>query len=356
MSDLETRLRETLAERAGAAPDALGLATGARGRLRRRRTTWAVAAAAVVAAGVPLGLGQLAPSSDGGGQVADEPTATSGLPPGVIETGYRAESWHDVTFEVPSDWGYGGVSGWCAGGDGDPEDVPAVVNRPDTVVTLIACTPTNGYGATVGPLIAATFEPTHPSGHVWRYDEAVADAATYPDGTWLGLWFDDDVVVTVATPDRAETRRLVDSVHRFTGADPNDCPATLGEAEAATVTQSYETFSICRYGPDDRLEASRRLIGTESQVAQDAIFSSPRRTAVYDCPTRGRPVPDRPALQRRLRRDRRHRGVLPGLERPLHQRSRARPHSGGPAAPRPVAAPGAGRGVIRRRRSPCAPR
>ena len=118
MSDLETRLRDTLSERAGAAPDALGLATGARRRLRRRRTTWAVAAAAVVAAGVPVGLSQLAPSSDGGGRIADEPTATSGLPPGVIETGYRAESWHDVTFEVPVDWGYGGTSGWCAlGGD-----------------------------------------------------------------------------------------------------------------------------------------------------------------------------------------------------------------------------------------------
>ena len=68
-------------------------------------------------------------------------------------------------------------------------------------------------------------------------------------------------------------------------ADPNDCPTTLGEAEAATITESYETFSICRYGPDDLLTASRRLIGRESQVAQDAIFSSPRKTRTVDCPT-----------------------------------------------------------------------
>ncbi len=133
MSDLETRLRDTLSERAGAAPDALGLATGARRRLRRRRTTWAVAAAAVVAAGVPLGLSQLAPSSDGGGRIADEPTATSGLPPGVIETGYRAESWHDVTFEVPVDWGYGGTSAWCSLG-ATPDEALPLVTRPDTVV------------------------------------------------------------------------------------------------------------------------------------------------------------------------------------------------------------------------------
>ena len=283
MSDIEARLRDTLTERAGAAPDALGLATGARRRLRRRRTTWAVAAAAVVAAGVPLGLDQLAPSSDGGGRVADEPTATSGLPPGVIETGYRAESWHDVTFEVPVDWGYGGTSGWCAGGGAAPEG--AVVARPDTVVPAIACSPANGYGVTVGPLVAASFDPARPSGDVWQYDAADADLVTYPDGTWLGFWYDDDAVVTVATPDRAETRRLVDSVRRFTGPDPNDCPATLGEAEAATITESYATFSICRYGPDDLLTASRRLIGTESSVAQDAIFSSPRKTRMVDCPT-----------------------------------------------------------------------
>lgn len=285
MSDLETRLRDTLAERAGAAPDGLGLATGARRRLRRRRTTWVVAAAAVVAAGLPLGLSQLTPSSDGGGRIADEPTATSGLPPEVIETDYRAESWHDVTFEVPTGWGYGGTSGWCAGG-GDLAEVSAVVTRPDTVVPSIACSPVYGYGVTVGPLVAASFNPAHPSGDVWQYDPAdtAADVVTYPDGTWLGFWYDDDVIVTVATPDRAETRRLVDSVHRFTGADPNSCPATLGEAEAATVTESYETFSICRYGPDDRLEASRRLIGEESQVAEDAIFSSPRKTRMVDCP------------------------------------------------------------------------
>jgi hypothetical protein len=253
MSDLEARLRDTLSERAGAAPDALGLATGARRRLRRRRTTWAVAAAAVVAAGVPLGLDQLGPSSDGGGRVADEPTATSGLPPGVIETGYRAESWHDVTFEVPVDWGYGGTSGWCAGGGAAP--VGAVVARPDTVVPAIACSPANGYGVTVGPLVAASFDPARPSGDVWQYDAADADVVTYPDGTWLGFWYDDDAIVTVATPDRAETRRLVDSVQRFTGVDPHDCPATLGEAEAATITEPYATFS------------------------------SPRRTADYDCPT-----------------------------------------------------------------------
>lgn len=282
MSDLETRLRRTLADRAATVPDTTGMAAGARRRLRRRRATRAVAAAALVAAAVPLGLGQLSPSSDDGGQLADEPTATSGLPPGVLETGYRAESWHDVTFEVPADWGYGEISDWCARADSLAESGP-VVNRPDMLDFSIGCTPESGYGVTVGS--SATYDPVVGSGEVWQYDAAEVDAATYPDGAWLGSWHDDEMVVTVATSDRDETRRLVDSVERFTGRDPNGCPPTLGEAEAATATNAYETFSICRYGPDDRLAASRRLIGTEMQAAADAIFSSPRRTAYYDCPT-----------------------------------------------------------------------
>ncbi|HEV2798432.1 MAG TPA: hypothetical protein VGV65_12505 [Nocardioides sp.] len=280
MSDLEARLRDTLSERAAAAPDATGLAAGARRRLRRRRTTWAVAVTAVVAAAVPLGLSRLAPMPDGAGRVADEPTATSGLPPGVIETGYRAESWHDVTFEVPADWGYGGVSGWCAGG-GDLTGAREVVGRPDTVVPAIACSPPNGYGVTVGS--AAAYDPAIPSGSVWQYDAAGADVVTYPDGAWLGSWYDDEVVVTVTARDRATAQRLVDSVGSFTGADPNDCPATLGEAEALTGSTS-DAFSICRYDADDLLSASRRFVGIEARGPETAIFSSPRRTVDYDCP------------------------------------------------------------------------
>ena len=280
MSDLETRLRDTLNERAVAAPDAIGLATGARRRLRRRGTPWAVATAAVVAAAVPLGLSQLASALDGTGRVADDPTATSGLPPGVIEWGYRAESWHDVTFEVPVEWGYGGTSGWCAGG-GDLTGAVEVVGRPDTVVPAIACSPANGYGVTVGS--AAAYDPANPSGSVWQYDAADADVVTYPDGAWLGSWYDDEVVVIVTARDRATAQRLVDSVESFTGADPNDCPATLGEAEAALSGAPYDAFSICRY-EDDLLSASRRFIGIEARGPQNAIFSSPRRTADYDCP------------------------------------------------------------------------
>ena len=282
MTDFESRLRDTLDTHAADAPAPVGLVDGARRRLRRRRTTWAVAAVAVVAAAVPVGLSAVRPGPDGPAGVAGEPVASAGLPDGVIEWGYRAESWHDLTFEVPVDWGYGGPSAWCVS-QGPGQNSQPVVARPDIAVPAIACVPAIGYGVNVAS--AATYDAANPSGSVWQYDSDGVDQQMYPDGAWLGVWYGADLVVTVVTPDRELTRRIVDSVQRFTGADPNGCPATLGEAEAMTGRDGYASLSICRYGPDDRLTASRRLIGPDMQAAETAIYSSPRRTAAVDCPT-----------------------------------------------------------------------
>ncbi|KRE92769.1 hypothetical protein ASG76_14955 [Nocardioides sp. Soil774] len=278
MTDFESRLRDTLLERAGAPAPAVGLADGARRRLRRRRTTWAVAAAAVLAAAVPVGLTALGPGTDGSGGVADGGTASRAVGAG---DGYRAESWHDLTLEVPADWGYGGVTDWCMG-SGAPADRSGVV-RPDTLAIAIACTPAQGYGVTIGS--SATYDPVVESGAVWQYDTDGVDQAMYPDGAWLGVWYGADLVVTVVTPDRETTRRVVDSVHRFDGADPNGCPAMLGEAEAMKGTGGVDALSLCRYGPDDQLTASRRVVGPDLEAADTAIFSSPRKTVEVDCPT-----------------------------------------------------------------------
>lgn len=290
MSDFESRLRDTLDERAASAPDAIGLADGARRRMRRRRTTWAVAAAAVVAAAVPLGLSQ----AGGGGGIgpADEPQVATDLPPGVIEWGYRAESWHDVTFEVPVDWGYGGVTAWCSGGATLAEARP-VVTRPDTIAPLVMCSPGTGWGVTIGS--AAAFDPAYDSGHVWQFESAGVADPQYPDGAWLGYWYDTDTVVTVIAPDRPTARRLVDSVEVIDGVDPNECPLRLGDAEA-TRDSTSDSFSICRYDEDEWLTASRRLIGEDARAAQTAIFSAPIRTKDGDCPDPG-PLPRIALLQ-----------------------------------------------------------
>ena len=280
MSDFESRLRDTLDERAASAPDSTGLARGARRRMRRRRTTRAVAAAAVVAAAVPLGLSQWG----GVGRdpaPADEPTVATS--PDLVESGYRTESWHDVTFEVPVEWGYGGVTAWCAGGTTLAEARP-VVTRPDTMVATIMCSPGTGWGVTINA--AAAFDPAYQSGHVWQFQgEGVADAQ-YPDGAWLGYWYGKGTSVTVVSPDRVTTQRIVGSVESRYGVDDNGCPALLANAEA-TRTGATDSLSLCRYDEEEWLTASRRLTGEEARAAEETILHSPAQRIDYDCPTPG---------------------------------------------------------------------
>lgn len=267
MSDLETRLREVLDERASAAPEAIGLAAGARRRLRRRRTSWAVAAAAVAAAVVPLGLGRL---GDGGAGTRDDPTLAT-EPPAQVAPGFRAESWHDLTFQVPVSWGHGGVTTWCRGA-ATPEEVVPDVMRPDTMVERSLCTPSVGYGVTIAS--AAAFDPANASGAVWQYDTAGVDEAIYPDGAWLGYWYGSADVVTVVTPDRDLTRHIVDSVTRFEGDDPNGCPPDLGEAEATKAAD--RPLTLCRYDEQDLLAASGGWTGEAAHDGWEAL----ERTAV----------------------------------------------------------------------------
>ena len=268
MNDLETRLRDTLSDRATAAPDAIDLAAGARRRLRRRRTTWGVAAAAaVVVAAIPvgLGLGQVRDSSDPAPD--DSAPVASEAPP--VTDGFRAETWRDLTLEVPDDWGHGG-SDWCVGGATLADAGPRVA-RPDTMTSRILCSPPNGYGVTISS--SATFDPAYASGDVWRYDTEGVVNAQYPDDTWLSYWYDGSDVVTVATPDRALTQRIVGSVTRFAGLDPNGCPPSLGEAEA--LTSAERPLVLCRYSAEGLLSATGSWTGDAAASRWATLAEAP---------------------------------------------------------------------------------
>lgn len=136
----------------------------------------------------------------------------------------------------------------------------------------------------VGP--ADAFDPAHPSGHVWQFESEGVTDALYPDDAWLGHWYDADTVVSVATPDRALTQRIVDSVERVDGVDPNECPVRLPDAEAA-LNSTSDSLSICRYDERGLLTASRRLIGEQSPDEQDVLASSPIRGTDDTCPPPG---------------------------------------------------------------------
>lgn len=274
MNDFESRLHETLADRAGQAPDALGLAADARRRLRRRRTGWTVGVVAVVALAIPVGFSQIgglgSADSDRGTNVAN-----SGGPdaPQPVADGFRYETWHGVTVQVPTDWGHGASSSWCANGE-EPGDVTPFVARPGTVGFSIGCNPVNGYGVTLGS--SAFVDPAYASGHVWQFESDDANRPLYPEGAWMGYWYDADELVTVVTPDRGLTQQIIDSATKVDGVDPNGCPVRWVEPEARAGV------SLCRYFDDD-LVASRLLVDEQATAAVETLISGPVRAKADRC-------------------------------------------------------------------------
>ncbi|PUA81719.1 hypothetical protein [Nocardioides currus] len=282
MTEFEDTLRDTLRGRAAEAPRAEGLAGGARRRLRRRRT--AMATAGVVAAVVVVAPFLVWDRDPGSNDVATDPTSpTASATSTVPDDGPRTESWHDVTFEVPGEWGVGNPTAWCTNA-AEPAAATPTVGRPSDVTPMIACSPGQGYGAIIEPRDPEGYFPA--SGDVWRYQAPEGFDALYPDRSWVGIWYDADVAVTVVTPDRALTEQVVGSVRvvEADGADDNGCPPMLGFAEASKADGS-DSLSVCRYDDSDDLEWSRRLSAADATRVRDLLASAPERSIDYDCPT-----------------------------------------------------------------------
>lgn len=274
MTDFEDALRESLTNRADHAPTADGLAQGARRRLRRRRTTMAgagVLAGAVIVA--PFLLNQSDSPSRGVDGIATDPPS----PTAVERTdGLRTESWHDVTFEVPEDWGYGVPTGQCL----SSASVPSV-GRPDDLAPSVDCAGP-GYGATIGASDPASY--FQGSGDVWAYEAPEGFDPLYPDKSWVSTWYDDEVAVTIVTPQRRLTEQIAESVRVIEDVDGNGCAPLLGFAESSTADGS-EGLSVCRYDENDDLEWSRHLDSGDAQGLRDLVAAAPERTVDYDCPT-----------------------------------------------------------------------
>ncbi|HET7735723.1 MAG TPA: hypothetical protein VFK52_07095 [Nocardioidaceae bacterium] len=257
MTDFENRVTEMFAERAANAPGAEGLATAAQSRQHRRRTSRAVlGAAAVVAAivAVPVGLGAL------GVDEGDGPVATEPLPePRSVPADWRWESYHDLEFAVPASWRYGSLSQHCISSNSNP-----VVERPDTLSTLVACPTPWGLGVLVS-----------------REGEApTVTAADVPEGAAFGQATEAGVTLTVI----AESQTLVDDVlgtaRAYPGPDFSGCEAqvvvpSLGSMPAG-ASDASGPITVCRYevgieGPN--LVASETLQGDQADMARLGIES-----------------------------------------------------------------------------------
>ncbi len=86
-----------------------------------------------------------------------------------LSAGWRIERYDGLTVDVPASWKKGGLSAWCV-----DETVPGWVERPNTVVEMILCDPSTGYGVRFG------------SGD---QDDWIRErhGPEYPEGSWAGV-------------------------------------------------------------------------------------------------------------------------------------------------------------------------
>lgn len=286
MSDFETRLRETLVRVGDAAPAPVDLTGGARRRLRRRRLRWgaAVGALAVAAVAVPVaalqnGRGDGAPDQP----VASDTTSAEHSP-------WRTETWRDLTFEVPADWGYGLGPGdsSCA----ESADDPPAVARPGERSTLVGCGTDAGYGVLFFDPGQTPMSRDHPPGVIWQLDPG--DGYPYPDGAWMTRVETDtgSAAAQVVVPDRATAQHLVDSAHRV-DVDPHGCwtNAELRDTNGAVQAPSSR-LSVCRYAADGWLERSERLSAADTASALAAVSNAPLADSSEPCPATPQRYPE----------------------------------------------------------------
>ena len=283
LPSVRVRRRERSASPTARGDDCAGVVRpGGRGRGRGRR-------------GGAARPDPVAPSRDGGGRVADEPTATSasarrgrdGLPRRVVARrhlrgaggvglrrhvrlvrrrpharGGRGRSSPDATSCLPST---------CYAGQRLRRDVgsaprlrPGVRQRPRVAGT------TRGRRQRALPRrrLALLLVRRCRRGHRRR-----RPTARSPSGS------------------SARSRRI-------DGVDPNGCPATLGEAEAGLSDGTDATFSLCRYDEEERLTrqpAVRRHRGVHTAWGT-RVQAAPMRTDAGQCGSQDVPIPTRSLL------------------------------------------------------------
>lgn len=255
MSDLESRLTEALRAGADDAPDVAGLAAGARQRLRTRRLrrTGVVGAVAVLAVAVPTAVVASRGSDTSGPPIASSPS-TSPDPVSAADPGYRWESWHGVSAQVPHTWGYGTLTSWCAtAGRPAPR-----VQRPEDVGEDIACTPTETYGL--------TFSVAPKPGLDWPV--APQDNDSYPAEAYVGTRDVAGVFIEVGTSSFALSQRILDSVTLTADVRPDGCPAAPSQQPAPLVD---DEVAVCGYDEAGMLSRSELLTGADAARVSAAL-------------------------------------------------------------------------------------
>lgn len=186
--------------------------------------------------------------------------------------GWRVETWHDLTLNVPDAFGYGAPSQWCIA---RPRALPRVM-RPMDVHTLVGCRPGTGYGVMFLP--ADVLGPNVRSGRVWRYD----GTERYPRGAWVAAVVKGRLAVQIVTAKRSVTEQISASVRR-TEVDGNGCRTRATQPVLYAHQDLPPVGTLCRYHVSGWLERSERLSPRDLASAREAFVAAPDHPGLDHC-------------------------------------------------------------------------
>jgi hypothetical protein len=277
---VEHLVRDVLRSAADGAPEARGLAAGARRRARSRRRT-AMAAAAVVAvvgAAAAVPVVQALGGSDRGAPVAKDPR---GPQPDPAPPGWRAESWRDLQVHVPDAWQHGSMANWCVDSPVIPEG--PLVDRQEGFIPAIDCSP-HSLGHGVRFLDPAEEQP-------WSIQprQVPEGSGRYPAGAWVGGFVGDNAAVEVVAPDRQLAQQILDSVQEGLVADGRGCVSGIyGNTDFMGPDEVEGPLTVCRYAsvegtrdPSYWLAESTTLTEGQSDAVREAVASAPRGQGAF---------------------------------------------------------------------------
>ena len=257
--EVERLLRASLDAHAAEVDTAAPVAARARAAARSHRGRWIAAGAAVAVAAVAVTAvvvdRSAPPSSD------EPPVATPSTSAPTVPAGWRTELWHDVSVQVPADWGWGTAPTTTGGGDpsaylcGGPGAIRAADG--EDLVNPVATMAYVGRPIMLSDVCGGGPMLEHPEApYVWFGAQVEPGTVDLDDGYVQDTVEVGGTTVTVGASDQALRERILSSVAR-----QDRCPATVapvGLDLGAGVVDGQDELSaqLCAYGrgDDDRYE------------------------------------------------------------------------------------------------------
>lgn len=272
-AEVERRVRASLDTHAGEMDTSVPVAARARAAARRHRGRWVAAGAAVAVAAIAVTAVVIdradPPSSEA------PPVATPSPAPSVMPDGWRTEYWHDVSVQVPADWG------WGAG--------PREKSMARCGELVDPATPYVGRPIMLSDVCVIEKPPSPAAPYVWFDAPVEPGTVDLPNGYEQETVEVDGTTVTVGSDDQALRARILASVARQdlcpTTVDASGLDLGSGIVEGRDEPESYELCAYSNVGDEYELVYGRELAPATFGRFDRALDRAPERVRICETTT-----------------------------------------------------------------------